>query len=171
MFANKQSRPARGAWVEIHRGNGRRDHHGSRPARGAWVEICFLVFCVISSSRAPQGARGLKFWSTTGGTATTGRAPQGARGLKLALRRSLLLQEWSRPARGAWVEIMYSYFNPNPAGSRPARGAWVEISITTRATKPKTSRPARGAWVEIKQRTNLDCGRSRRAPQGARGLK
>ena len=32
---------------------------------------------------------------------------------------SLLL---SRPAWGAWIEIMYSYFNPNPAGVAPRMG-------------------------------------------------
>ena len=35
----KESRPARGAWVEILVNYGRDCHNRSRPARGAWVEI------------------------------------------------------------------------------------------------------------------------------------
>ena len=34
-----------------------------------------------------------------------GRAPHGARGLKLFLIVILGLRGWSRPARGAWIEI------------------------------------------------------------------
>ena len=41
------SRPAWGAWIEIHGGNGRRDHHGGR---------------------APHGARGLKLHEGCKGT-------------------------------------------------------------------------------------------------------
>ena len=35
----------------------------SRPSRGAWIEIVFplLTSCFTSSGRAPHGARGLKF--------------------------------------------------------------------------------------------------------------
>ena len=33
--------------------------------------------------------------------------------------------------------------------SRPARGAWVEILETDRRKVTDRSRPARGAWVEI----------------------
>ena len=78
----------------------------SRPARGAWIEIAIsLSENPASASRAPQGARGLKFdaehiggclavsrpargaWiemsrTRTSSSWSTGRAPQGARGLK-----------------------------------------------------------------------------------------
>ena len=33
--------------------------------------------------------------------------------------------------------------------SRPARGAWVEMLSEAAAAKKSKSRPARGAWVEI----------------------
>ena len=33
------SRPARGAWIEIQTAKGRPIKLGSRPARGAWIEI------------------------------------------------------------------------------------------------------------------------------------
>ena len=37
------------------------DKAESRPARGAWVEICIRAMAILlPSSRAPQGARGLK---------------------------------------------------------------------------------------------------------------
>ena len=77
----------------------------------------------------------------------------------------------SRPARGAWVEILslrlvISLFLP----SRPARGAWVEIDLQRRLQRAGESRPARGAWVEMMVwvRSSTRMGR---APQGARGLK
>ena len=33
--------------------------------------------------------------------------------------------------------------------SRPARGAWVEMLLLLLGLKTRLSRPARGAWVEI----------------------
>ena len=77
----------------------------------------------------------------------------------------------SRPARGAWVEIMYSYFNPNPAGRAPQGARGLKSTGGTVEAITAASRPARGAWVEIE---NLDARHHdelRRAPQGARGLK
>ena len=62
----------------------------------------------IRNSRAPQGARGLKFKiAVIERHKNTRRAPQGARGLKC----SRYIQYYcdcmaSRPARGAWVEIL-----------------------------------------------------------------
>ena len=77
----------------------------------------------------------------------------------------------SRPARGAWVEIIIYHLHPKGHGrapqgarglkfliqlvlllslsSRPARGAWVEINKHAENNSTKASRPARGAWVEI----------------------
>ena len=55
----------------------------SRPARGAWVEIFgFLLISRAASSRAPQGARGLKSTVMDCPVLNARRAPQGARGLK-----------------------------------------------------------------------------------------
>ena len=56
----------------------------SRPARGAWVEILLDKYDVEDNmSRAPQGARGLKFLQVVMFyRVVIGRAPQGARGLK-----------------------------------------------------------------------------------------
>ena len=124
------SRPARGAWVEIRKGlYGRSRLHGrapqgarglkfrvlqrlvidtaSRPARGAWVEmeIRFLSNA-LKRRRAPQGARGLKYKLINTKADKESRAPQGARGLK-CLRPWILIKRFaSRPARGAWVEII-----------------------------------------------------------------
>ena len=56
----------------------------------------------------------------------------------------------SRPARGAWVEMLVWYESGvKPPESRPARGAWVEISHRYLLPVRYASRPARGAWVEI----------------------
>ena len=58
---------------------------GSRPARGAWVEILTAHKKAIEDQgRAPQGARGLKWFNEVNTELTTAK---------------------SRPARGAWVEI------------------------------------------------------------------
>ena len=78
----------------------------SRPARGAWVEIVPVrVLRLGRQRRAPQGARGLKFAETFAAAAGTGRAPQGARGLKYNMPSQMEHGSKSRPARGAWVEI------------------------------------------------------------------
>ena len=55
--------------------------------------------------------------------------------------------------------------------SRPARGAWVEIILAANTQIQAASRPARGAWVEIRNSTSQAHAHRRRAPQGARGLK
>ena len=60
--SSSSSRPARGAWVEIQ--NAERmsaERCTSRPARGAWVEMRPVVALAVRDlRRAPQGARGLK---------------------------------------------------------------------------------------------------------------
>ena len=56
--------------------------------------------------------------------------------------------------------------------SRPARGAWVEIlTVLPSILCNIKSRPARGAWVEIHSPLAILLMLVRRAPQGARGLK
>ena len=83
-----------------------------------------------------------------------------------------MISSRSRPARGAWVEILVGEFFTSMITSRPARGAWVEILEYDSEQVISKSRPARGAWVEIIIvgkfcSVEVDC----RAPQGARGLK
>ena len=59
---------------------------------------------------------------------TPSRAPHGARGLKLLLLGILRINIWSRPARGAWIEMDKNlHFGNGSFLSRPARGAWIEI--------------------------------------------
>ena len=123
----------------------------SRPARGAWVEIkSSWLGTPSNSSRAPQGARGLKFLVFI--TTVT----------------------WikSRPARGAWVEMLVRAFcKSSGESSRPARGAWVEIKSSGSITSEPKGRAPQGA-----RGLKSPCGGkamlcSCRAPQGARGLK
>ena len=79
------------------------------------------------------------------------RAPQGARGLKFTPVEGVPESDTtSRPARGAWVEIRtWGWYTTLPYPSRPARGAWVEIQPLWPSLTCVRSRPARGAWVEI----------------------
>ena len=106
----KQSRPARGAWVEIRRAARTCATEWSRPARGAWVEmICGWHSGPASRSRPARGAWVEITW--------------------LASRPSTWTR--SRPARGAWVEMPTSGASASSSGSRPARGAWVEITLAT----------------------------------------
>ncbi len=128
--ATHASRPARGAWVEIspHRAFSS-PTPTSRPARGAWVEISHSkVRPRANGSRAPQGARGLKF------------------DVFLFKRDHTIM---SRPARGAWVEMPSGLWCTSLRWSRPARGAWVEMESDRSGGCKDWSRPARGAWVEI----------------------
>ena len=146
------SRPARGAWVEIMANASLSQIEWlSRPARGAWVEIGLLggLFQNLDS-RAPQGARGLKCLLSFIQCLITSRAPQGARGLKFLTLLLTKLCKRSRPARGAWVEIVF---------------------ILSSSAHSLTSRPARGAWVEMFVTGFMSLRPKRRAPQGARGLK
>ena len=56
------SRPARGAWIEIEDDRQLAQNQQSRPARGAWIELSLLhILQPLPPSRAPHGARGLKF--------------------------------------------------------------------------------------------------------------
>ena len=59
-----------------------------------------------TTRRAPQGARGLKSLRERGKFRIIGRAPQGARGLKYVPLAKIHGGVMSRPARGAWVEIL-----------------------------------------------------------------
>ena len=87
----------------------------SRPVWGAWIEIYnIFVYPRLFSSRAPYGARGLKYEAEDQQSeAVESRAPYGARGLKLVLCAGAGRGRRSRPVWGAWIEI--------PMGSRTAR--------------------------------------------------
>ena len=50
----------------------------------------------------------------------------------------------SRPARGAWVEIIEIFARYVYNQSRPARGAWVEISFALAAPRSETVAPRKG---------------------------
>ena len=103
------------------------------------------------SSRAPQGARGLKFfnareWQAVNASRpargawveistavpperiTCGRAPQGARGLKYRPLHHVQQHLRSRPARGAWVETIIGRRSKAATASRLEGGVWVEIA-------------------------------------------
>ena len=57
---------------------------------------------------------------------------------------------WSRPARGARIEMPERYPAKQQFESRPARGARIEIdSVLKIANGGIVSRPARGARIEI----------------------
>ena len=79
---------------------------------------------------------------------------------------------WSRPTRGAWIEISPLFLVGRRSCRRAPHGArglkWEkEIALRTAAT----SRPTRGAWIEICRARYAAKIKSSRAPHGARGLK
>ena len=147
----------------------------SRPARGAWVEMpCTGHGAAHRWRRAPQGARGLKSsWLSVYLVGAAGRAPQGARGLKYrTLHRRHRQGPESRPARGAWVEMpSYGDICAAVEGRAPQGARGLKSGTPGPTGPPERSRPARGAWVEIKSSSAPSRWIYRRAPQGARGLK
>ena len=56
---------------------------------------------------------------------------------------------FSRPRKGAWIEIGTASGAPATTASRPRKGAWIEISIMTRTWPKRIRRPRKGAWIEI----------------------
>ena len=62
----------------------------------------------------------------------------------------------SRPARGAWIEILVSVHGYSTEEGRAPQGARGLKSLPrlTPMARP-TSRPARGAWIEISLRAML----------------
>ena len=97
------------------------------------------------SSRAPQGARGLKYRKNTINSSLIRRAPQGARGLKFDIVYDRFAAPESRPARGAWVEIAIPAISDvKRLSSRPARGAWVEIQGAKGDTDTSAVAPRKG---------------------------
>ena len=61
---------------------------------------------ICDGGRAPQGAGGLKYNARLQELHIAGRAPQGARGLKLMKQGRFKVSRKSRPARGAWIEML-----------------------------------------------------------------
>ena len=148
-----ESRPARGAWVEISSAHASAQAHARRAPQGArGLKFSFYCGSHLMTGRAPQGARGLKlFRCCYDETTVARRAPQGARGLKslllLCCPRSV---SSSRPARGAWVEIKaLTCFTDLGMGRAPQGARGLKSSLHLRPIRQRQSRPARGAWVEI----------------------
>ena len=168
------SRPARGAWIEMRTARRGARQTTSRPARGAWIEIRGKRPCYCCrAGRAPQGARGLKYSAPPINAASVSRrAPQGARGLKSVSIEGVKELYESRPARGAWIEILPSFKRFIVSTGRAPQGArGLKSKMRVYQIVPLKSRPARGAWIEMKTESPHIPERKRRAPQGARGLK
>ena len=73
----------------------------SRPSRGAWIEIERYVLPLHHpASRAPRGARGLKLILIVGMFGVLRRAPRGARGLKYALGERTACRHTVAPLAG-----------------------------------------------------------------------
>ena len=97
----------------------------SRPAWGAWIEIPGSPGRPLRrpQRRAPHGARGLKSQVVLAHTQQGGgRAPHGARGLKLVPPRPKPPAGMSRPAWGAWIEMMNQPETHLPPAVAPRMG-------------------------------------------------
>ena len=78
----------------------------SRPARGAWVEIHYGAYVpYILRGRAPQGARGLKCDGFVSQEEDLPSRPARGAWVEIFVQSFSFLSDLSRPARGAWVEI------------------------------------------------------------------
>ena len=76
-----------------------------------------------SKSRAPQGARGLKYQlSAARGFPAAGRAPQGARGLKFDLRFGVAMKICRRAPQGARGLKCLIFANPSTLTVAPRKG-------------------------------------------------
>ena len=63
----------------------------------------------------------------------------------------------SRPARGAWIEMVNVKIHRPAFPRRAPRGArGLKFHIQSVKIRPVASRPARGAWIEIKNMTTWD---------------
>ena len=145
------------------------DSRAPHGARGLKYLYYFLLPLIIG--RAPHGARGLKFRRQHGQKCRPRRAPHGARGLKSGSGGRLTNRSVSRPTRGAWIEIFPRSDTRSRPWSRPTRGAWIEIHGKARADLHDRSRPTRGAWIEICRNQGEHGGCNGRTPHGVRGLK
>ena len=111
----------------------------SRPAWGAWIEMTtqrrrsHTGTCLLyTSSRAPHGARGLKYTSLISVRETPRRAPHGARGLKSTIKIAVAPLPHGRAPHGArglkyrWALVVIKERRRAPHG---ARGLKFERSI------------------------------------------
>ena len=166
--------PSRGTWIEMSK-HGYALYNSSRscPSRGTWIEIQAWGYRTEQKvSRAPRGARGLKYGCRLTCGALTSRAPRGARGLKLRSISSIILTDASCPSRGTWIEI----FKPGEASMnevcRAPRGArGLKLLLVRLPPVSSVSCPSRGTWIEIVQYLVDHLNGRSRAPRGARGLK
>ena len=98
--------------------------HLSRPAWGAWIEIADdPVKALDEAGRAPHGARGLKSVLRKVRLLVSRRAPHGARGLKYLAYAGKQSYARSRPAWGAWIEIISGWTSDRLGESRAPHGA------------------------------------------------
>ena len=85
-----------------------------------------MIACPASppAGRAPHGARGLKYHRESVFIAVCQcRAPHGARGLKFEILVILAIDFVSRPARGAWIEIVIAVYQAHQGAGRAPHGA------------------------------------------------
>ena len=101
----------------------------SRPTRGAWIEITFpQSYPHTIKSRAPHGARGLKSCNPYGAYhQQTCRAPHGARGLKLSSSVHASNEGGRAPHGARGLKYAIPETGEDGLTSRPTRGAWIEI--------------------------------------------
>ena len=129
------------------------------------------VFVYAARSRAPQGARGLKYPLRWAGCSPIGRAPQGARGLKSGGRGWGAAQQRRAPQGARGLKSNRLIPRESWRRSRPARGAWIEIEKVRSARRAVEGRAPQGARGLKSRREPLPDHPDGRAPQGARGLK
>ena len=148
-----KSRPVWGAWIEIQRTTGEFEGVLSRAPYGARG---LKFFCSLSLPtnirRAPYGARGLKcLYYRPVRQALVSRAPYGARGLKSSAYERRLIYESSRPVWGAWIEIFQLDMDSSNKTSRAPYGAR-GLKFCKAVIFPVVflSRPVWGAWIEIR---------------------
>ena len=80
---------------------------GGRAPHGArGLKLALDVLDDRTNGRAPHGARGLKPLYDGRCRLLRRRAPHGARGLKQRYFEERIHGKWSRPAWGAWIEIL-----------------------------------------------------------------
>ena len=100
-------------------------------------------------SRAPRGARGLKFIDFCTLRINLCRAPRGARGLKYTNTDLKANKYPSRPSRGAWIEIALMLSSVMSGSGRAPRGArGLKYVYSDLLELLEESRPSRGAWSE-----------------------
>ena len=131
-----------------------------------------MLFCACLHSRAPRGARGLKFKTWIDSDGVTGRAPRGARGLKFRRHHAEEQEYESRPSRGAWIEMLLPLSPFAQFFGRAPRGARGLKYRKNRLHEKLSSRAPRGArGLKLLSFVATSDEEASRAPRGARGLK